>query len=173
MTRRRAEDVPPFDPQLALLTLLEHGVRFVVIGGVAGALWGSPSVTYDLDVCYAREVANLERLAGALRALHARLRGAPRRVRFLLDAKTLQAGDHFTFVTDAGNLDCLGAPSGSAGFDKLALTAVPMELAGRRVLVTSIDDLVRMKRAVGRPKDLIEIEILTALQDELDRRPPS
>src|SRR5687768_10328290 len=105
---------PAFDPGRALATLARHRVRFVIIGGLAGRLWGSPSVTNNLDICYARDMTNLDRLAQALKELEARLRGAPENIPFFLDAQTLAAGDHFTFVTKAGNLDCLGLPMGSS-----------------------------------------------------------
>ena len=48
---------PPFDPLTALRTLVERGVRFVLIGGYAGALRGSPVITGDLDICYARDLS--------------------------------------------------------------------------------------------------------------------
>jgi hypothetical protein len=38
------------------------------------------------------------------------------------------------------------------------------------VLVASVDDLIRMKRAAGRPKDLLAVEELGALRDELSDR---
>ena len=85
---------------------------------------------------------------------------------FSLDAKTLAAGDHFTFVTDLGDLDCLGIPAGTLGYDDLMKSAVDVDLDGLVVAVASIDDLIRMKRAAGRPRDLAELEILGALRDE-------
>jgi hypothetical protein len=63
--------VTVFDPLLALRTLVAHQVRFVIIGGFAGALWGSPSITSDLDVCYDRNTTNYEALVSALRELRA------------------------------------------------------------------------------------------------------
>src|ERR687892_557676 len=86
----------------ALETLAKHRVRFVVIGGLGGGLRGSTTVTDDVDICYARDRDNLERMARALRELHATLRGAPKDVPFLLDAGTLEMGDSFTYDTDAG-----------------------------------------------------------------------
>ena len=154
-----------FDPVGALHVLTDHEVRYIVIGGIAGATHGSPSVTQDLDVCYERGPVNLERLASALASIHARLRGADD-VPFSLDAKTLAAGDHFTFVTDLGDLDCLGIPSGTLGYDDLKKDAVDVDLDGLVVAVASIEDLIRMKRAAGRPRDLAELEILGALRDE-------
>ena len=72
-------------------------------------------------------------------------------------------------MTAAGNLDVLGHPAGSGGYDELAKTAVPMEISGERVLVAAIEDLIRMKRAAGRPKDRIEVEILEAVLEEHDK----
>jgi hypothetical protein len=155
-----------FDPASALHALHEGGVRFVVIGGIAGRLWGSPTVTGDLDICYARDAGNLEALTHVLRRLGARLRGAPEDVPFQLDAQTLAAGDHFTFVTRAGNLDILGHPAGSTGFDALRARATAMDVGDIDVWVVSLDDLIKMKRAAGRARDLRDIEILTAVRDE-------
>lgn len=156
-----------FDPVRGLRVLHEEGVRFVVIGGVAGTLQGSPSITKDLDICYDRRSDNLERLARALASINARLRGAPRDVPFIFDARTLARGDFFTFSTDVGPLDLLGTPSGSGGFDALSRNAQKFELRGLTFLVASIDDLMNMKRAAGRPQDFKELEILGAIRDEI------
>jgi hypothetical protein len=158
---------PPFDPLGALRTLSEHGVRFVLIGGYAAALRGSPMITGDIDICYARDGANLQALAGALEELGATLRGAPPDVPFRLDAATLKAGDHFTFSTKAGSVDCLGTPAGTDGFADLDASATDEDLDVLTVRVASIDDLIRMKQAAGRPQDLIAVEWLSALRDEL------
>jgi hypothetical protein len=162
-------DAVPFDPELALRALVEGGVEFVIIGGIGARLLGSPSITFDLDICYARDQTNLEALAAVLRDLHASLRGVDRAVPFRMDARTLAAGDSFTFDTDAGPLDILGTPAGTAGYDELAKTAVKQDLSLGEVLVADIDSLMRMKRAAGRLKDKVELEILGALRDELDR----
>lgn len=153
----------------ALLEMLTgEEVEFIVIGGVAGQLLGSPVVTFDLDICHARDPNNLERLARVLSTIEARLRGAPPDLPFRLDARTLMNGDSFTFTTTLGDLDILGTPAGTQGFDDLTTSAVGYEIDGLTVRVASLDDLIRMKRAAGRPKDLLAIEELGALRDELD-----
>ena len=157
---------PAFDPLRILEALDSGGVSFIVVGGFAGNLQGSPSFTTDLDICYARDAANLQALANVLASLNAQLRGVDRKVPFRLGARSLKEGDSFTFMTDAGAFDILGTPSGTGGFDDLARTATPMPLDGRTILVASIDDLIRMKLAAGRPKDLIEAEVLGALREE-------
>jgi hypothetical protein len=162
--------VSGFDFLGTLRTLTRHDVRFVLIGGVGARVHGSTTVTNDIDICYARDEANLERLASALRSVHARLRGVKDEVPFVLDAKTLGEGDRFTFVTDTGSLDILGTPAGTSGFEELRAGAHEVDLGGFTVHVASLDDLIRMKRAAGRPKDLIEVEVLGALRDELEER---
>ena len=161
--------IEPFDPFVALWAFHDAGVNFVVIGGVAARLHGSPSLTRDVDICYSRDPDNLERLSQVLRALHARLRGVDDDVPFLLDPRTLRAGANFTFSTDVGSIDILALPAGVAGFDELAGSAESVDLEGITVLVASLDDLIRMKRAAGRPKDRIEVEVLSALRDERAR----
>ena len=160
-----------FDPLGALRTLHQHGVRCVLIGGLAASALGSPSVTNDLDVCYDRRPDNLERLAAALVEMHATLRSVDDDVPFLLDARTLAAGDCFTFNTDFGPLDVLGTPSGTRGYDALRANAVAFAMGDLEVWVVSLDDLIAMKRAAGRAKDRIELEVLGALRDERDGRP--
>lgn len=159
----------PYDPLGALRTLQRHGVRFVIIGGVAGRLWGSPTGTNDTDLCYARDQRNFELLADALHELDARLRGVDDDVPFILDAQTLANGQNFTFTTRAGPLDVLATPAGVNGFDELAINAVDFDFGDGLVLpVCALDDLIRMKRATGRTKDRIEVEVLAAVREELD-----
>lgn len=159
-----------FDPLGALQILTVHNVDFVVIGGIAARLWGSAMITRDLDICYARTPANLKRLAAALSEVHAELRGVREKVPFLLDARTLAAGDSFTFSTDVGDLDCLGTPTGTGGYGDLRSDAERMDIDGLKVWVTSLTDLIDMKRAAGRNKDLVAVENLGALRDERGRR---
>jgi hypothetical protein len=159
-----------FDPIGALRVLRDEGVKFVVIGGYAGELLGAPLITNDLDVCYDRSPDNLERLARALVRMNAKLRVAKveEELPFILDARTLAAGDSFTFVTDLGSLDVLGTPSGTAGYPDLALRAKDLAVAADlRVPVVVLGDLMRMKRASGRTKDRLQLEVLSALDDAI------
>jgi len=102
--------------------------------------------------------------------VHAKLRGVKDEVPFRLDARTLAAGDSFTFKSDVGDLDCLGTPTGTGGYDDLKAGAELVDVDGLKVWVTSLADLIEMKRAAGRNKDRVELEVLGALRDERGRR---
>jgi hypothetical protein len=167
-------DEVPFDPVGTLRTLAAHGVRFVVIGGYGANLQGSPVVTFDLDICYARDEANLTRLAAALLELGAKLRGpnVPGDLPFEPDARALALGDTFTYSTRAGPLDVLATPSGTRGFADLEANATYFDLGDINVLVASVDDLIRMKAASARPKDQFGLIHLRALRRRLEEGGP-
>lgn len=161
-----------FDPLGALERLLAHDVDFVLIGGLAARLHGSPTVTDDLDISYSKERVNLERLSACLMEMNATLRlpDPEERVEAKLDWRFLHAADGFTLITDFGPLDCLALPAGIESHEDLRSRAVTMDLGDMTIRIASIDDLMAMKRAAGRRKDLIELEILAALKDEIDKR---
>ena len=131
-----------------------HRVEFVVIGGQAETLMGSPRVTYDVDLCYRRTPDNLARLAAALTAIDARLRNAPPDLPFVLDARTLGMGSNFTFHTSVVNLDVLGYVEPIGGYDDLLRSAETYQLVDGRVVRTiGLDDLIRVKATIKRFKD--------------------
>lgn len=161
--------MPPLNNiiEAAVCLLGEYKVECVIVGGVAAAIHGSSLLTNDLDVCYSRDPANLRQLADALQSVHARLRNAPEGLPFILDAETLQRGLNFTFATDIGDLDLLGEVRGVGHYDEVRANSVTVELFGYRFFVIDIGKLIVAKRAAGRPKDLIALPELEAIQEAL------
>jgi len=157
-----------FDPRAILEILRRHDVRFLVVGGIAGRLHGSARMTEDLDICYSRTTDDLDRLAAALAELDISLRGADPGLPFRPDARTLRSGLNFTFDTRYGPFDCLGEASGYT-YEVLVPNAERAQLDGLDVLVVSLDDLIRMKRAAGRPQDIADVEILSKLREVRER----
>lgn len=166
-------EAPLFRPRELVEALVAGGVRFVVIGGLAAQAHGSPSATFDLDVVPSWDHVNLQRLERILADLGAVRHGLPGDAPPMppLDARTLLAGAVFSLNTRHGRFDLLANPDPGLDYERLMLSAEPRELFGSRLYVASLDDLMAMKRAAGRPKDRVELEILGALREEIDRRP--
>ena len=60
------------DTENILAVLRRHGVRFVLVGGIAAVVEGAPLTTFDIDVVHERSAANVRRLVAALAELGAR-----------------------------------------------------------------------------------------------------
>jgi predicted nucleotidyltransferase len=150
--------------------LAEHGVEFMVVGGQAEALMGSSRVTYDVDLCYRRTADNLEHLAAALGTLNLTLRGAPPELKFRLDAQALALGQNYSFEVDGEyHLDFLGYLEPIGTYEDLLPHAEAIPIGGRPTLVIGLDDLIRIKRYIHRPKDresLLQLEAIKRLRDQ-------
>lgn len=157
-------DRPELDLELLLTRLTARGVDYVIIGGIAAVLHGSPRNTFDLDVCFATDAGNLEALGDVLVGLEARLTGVPEDVPFVPDARTLRSIEVLTLTTPHGRLDVLAKPAGGPTYSRLRKNARRMDIGGVSVLVASIDDLIAMKSASGRPKDRADVAELKAIR---------
>ncbi|MGH2941133.1 MAG: helix-turn-helix domain-containing protein [Solirubrobacterales bacterium] len=157
-------DKPILEAGPLLDALDRNEVEYVVIGGVAGLAHGSAYPTYDLDIAYARNRRNLERMAAALRGIGVTLRGAPDDVPFQVDAKALDAGMNFTFQTEYGGFDILGHVDGIRSYDELRAQSEMHEVSGIPVRVASLNHLIGMKRRVDRTRDQLMVEEYVSME---------
>src|SRR5581483_2564602 len=119
--------------------LIEHEVRFIVIGGGAALAHGLARPTYDVDVVYARDPENLRRLVAALAPRQPYLRGAPPGLPFRFDERTLQAGLNFTLTTALGDLVLLGEVTGGGNYDQLLPYSEELEVFGVRCRFVTLE----------------------------------
>ena len=158
-----------FDPLAIIAALDGRDVDYVIIGGVAARLHGSPALTEDLDATPERSPDNLARLANALADLNARLAapGVPEGLALPLDADTFSS-PVMTFTTTAGAIDIVLDPPPGGGFEVLRQNAVRFVVGDIEVLAASLDDIITSKRASGRPKDLAHLQLLEQLKSEVE-----
>lgn len=154
----------PLDLGRLLETLARHGVDYVVIGGVAVQVHGHRRTTMDLDLVPGPSPENLRRLAAALGELEAVPRDPspgggemsvadPERLAIAAIVPPLS--------TRHGQLHILNQPKGGRPFGDLREAALVVEVDGLEIPIVSLDDLIRMKRAAGRPGDLEDVAVLT------------
>ncbi len=150
--------------------LVDSGVDFILVGGVAATVHGSARLTTDVDIVYRRLPENIRKLAAALAPLEPSLRGAPPGLPFRLDAETIQHGLNFTLSTRAGALDLLGEIAGGGGWEDLSDHTIGVEVFGFSCKCLDLDTLIAVKRAAGRPRDLETVAELEALRAAADPR---
>jgi hypothetical protein len=151
-----------------MLAVLEaHGVRYVLIGGMAAVIHGADYVTSDIDVTPELGADNVGRLSDALAEMHARIRAVPEPLEFVHDAESLTRAATWNLTTDFGDLDITFTPSGTSGYRDLHADATTIEVLGVDVTLASLRDVIRSKEAAGRPKDLQALPALRRLL-ELD-----
>lgn len=156
-----------FDARELFATLSRHQVDYVTIGGIAIQAHGGQRLTQDLDIAIAAATENLERLAGALAEIDARILGPDgQRSRSTPTASLLGSSDQWHFVTVHGALDVITLPAHLGPFEHMRARAHQTPLGDLIVPIAHRDDLLKMKRAVGRPQDLADVRFLESLPDE-------
>ncbi len=144
-----------------ILELLEqHGVEYVVVGGVAAVLQGAPVTTFDLDALIKVDPRNIDRVAGALAALDARYR-EHQGLRPSRD--DVAAGGHLLLMTDSGPFDVLGFIGGGKRYEDVAGSAVTLAVGDLAVKVLPLAALIEEKKALGRDKDVAVLKLLEAV----------
>ena len=141
-----------------ILELLEqHGVEYVVVGGVAAVLHGAPVTTFDIDALIKVDPANIDRLAKVLAILDARYREHPG---LRPTTSDLAAGGHLLLATNSGPFDVLGFIGGGRRYEDVADSAQRMPVDDMTISVLSIESLIADKKALGREKDLAVVRLL-------------
>jgi hypothetical protein len=154
---------PSFDQLLA--RLVRADIRFVVIGGLALGSWGVIRGTKDCDIVPDPTSENLDRLAGVLADLggHVQLGesllGSERSI-----AALLRSGERALIATQLGDLDVVQGLDGVPSYDELRASAIDVEIADVSIPICALEHLRTMKRAAGRPRDLVDLEDLDASQ---------
>ena len=152
-----------FSPDEIFAALERHGVDYVAIGGIAANAHGSRRLTLDVDIVPEPDDPNYRRLASALDELDAPETAIDSGIGELdpRDNFDLARADALKLPTAAGDLDVINRAVGAPPYRDLRQRAVEVHVRGTRIRVASLDDLIAMKRAAGRPRDLRDIADLT------------
>jgi hypothetical protein len=152
----------PTQSFLRILQLFdEHGVEFIVVGGVAAVLQGAPVTTFDIDTLVKVDSDNADRLLAALTALDARYREHARTIR--PTKKELLAGGHLLLMTNCGPLDVLGFIGQGRRYEEVMDAISKVSVGALSIRVLNLEALIEEKKALGRDKDLVVVRLLEAV----------
>jgi len=145
-------DTLPSDFKEFLQLLNAEGVEYLLIGGYAVGYHGYPRYTADIDVWVARQQDNAERVVRALSKFGF---SAPENVPalFLQERSVVRMGVPPMRIEITSHID-------GVQFAECYARRVVAEIDGVQVNVISREDLKTNKRAVGRLKDLADLENL-------------
>lgn len=145
--------------------LLKNNIDFVLVGGFASILYGSTLVTQDLDICVAmtdEEVEKLRKALGDLNPIHRMNPNAP--ISFLEQPKDLSQVKNIYLKTNLGILDIMSELPPVGDFKVIKKNSIEINLYGHICRVISIEDLIRIKETMTRPKDKETLEHLKKIQ---------
>lgn len=146
-------------PILATLArvLTEHGLEAVLIGNAAAALQGAPVTTLDFDFLYRKTPANIHKVKAVAKTLGA-----------VVLKPYYPASDLLRVVRDEDSLqmDFMSTIHAVSSFASLRSRALRVDFEGYPLLVADLRDIIKSKRAAGRPRDLAVIELLEKTLDE-------
>ncbi|MGE0813284.1 MAG: nucleotidyltransferase [Vicinamibacterales bacterium] len=140
------------------------GLEAVLIGNAAAALQGAPVTTVDFDFLFRKTPRNLSKLKALARALRATIL-----------RPYYPASDLYRVVRDDDGLqlDFMGTVHGLRSFEGVRDRASVVEVGGARILVAALADIIKSKRAAGRPRDLAVLDVLEIALEEAPKPPPS
>jgi len=137
-------------------------VRYVLIGGVALIRHGVVRATRDIDAVFDPDTDNLSRIRSLVAKWEAtRPDGSP----VPEDGIGPQRSIHLS--TEMGDLDLVSEAIAGVSFEQLLARAEVRKVDGVEAPICSLADLVAMKRAVGRERDLADLADLEAAHGDL------
>jgi hypothetical protein len=153
-----------------LRTLCESDIQFIVVGGLAAVLNGAPVQTYDVDVVYSREQANIDRLLKFLQEIDAIFRIQPER-RLRPARSHLAADGHLNLLTRYGPVDLLATIGQNLGYSDLLPHSTEMVIGeGRYVRVLDLETLISIKEQLATEKDVAVLPILRQTLREMKKK---
>lgn len=151
-----------FAPSEIVRLLTEAGVDFIIVGGVAATLAGSPLTTRDLDLVYETGRENIDRLLEVLQRIDARYKDPAGR-RIVPDPSKLSEIKVNLLSTSLGDLDLLRHIGDGLDYPALVSRSVAYDLDGLTVRAIDLATLIEAKELADRPKDRYALPFLRAL----------
>ncbi len=153
-------DATPYLEEIAR-KLAEVRLEAVMIGNAAAALQGAPVTTVDIDFLFRKTRTNVAKIRQFAKALGMMVRNP-----FYPAADMLRLERD----TDQLQIDFCVSIAGIRSFEGVRKRSSELSFGGHSILVADLNDVIRSKRAAGRPKDLAILDTLTDTYAEIQAR---
>ena len=161
----------PTSPGLSeiLVGLLEAGVHFILVGGLAAVIQGAPVTTMDVDIVHSQSPENIARLLAFLKSVEAVHRRFDDK---LIEPKEqdLSGKGHVLLTTRIGPLDVLAAIEGGRTYVDLLEHTVDIEFRGHILRVLDLKTLIELKETSTELKDKQRLPVLRETLRQLEEK---
>jgi len=148
--------------------LLEAGVDFILVGGLAAVIQGAPVTTMDVDIVHSQAPQNIDRLLAFLRTADA--------VQRRMDGKKIEpkgrdfsGKGHMLLTTRIGPIDVLAAIEGGRSYQDLLAHTVEIDFRGHTLRVLDLKTLIELKKTSMDPKDKQRLPVLKETLRQLEK----
>lgn len=155
------------------LTFLENlnaeGLEFIIVGGIAARLYGSTRLTHDVDIVPNISPESWQRTVKCIWDMGGRPR-IPEPLESIADMNNIRKWINekgmlaLNFRSQDGSVEIDLLVAEGARYEELKQRATAVEFRGSTYFIASIEDLISMKKAAGRPQDLLDIKELEQIQ---------
>jgi predicted nucleotidyltransferase len=150
-----------------LFGLLEAGVDFILVGGLAAVIQGAPVTTMDVDIVHSQSAENIDRLLTFLKSVEAVYRRLDDR-QIEPKERDLSGKGHVFLVTRVGPLDVLAVIQGGRSYEDLLQHTVDIDFRGHTLRVLSLETLIELKKGSTDPKDKQRLPVLKETLRQLE-----
>jgi hypothetical protein len=157
----------PQNDQALLTRLREHGLEFVIIGGVCAVYHGAPLATFDLDICCRFGEENLKQIEAAVQDLNPVHRLTANKLPLELTPQLCANLKNLYLQTDLGKLDCISEVAGIGDYAAVFKQSVLAKFSYGEFRFLSLDGLIASKEAASRERDREALRHLLAIKERL------
>jgi len=152
-----------------LVGLLEAGVDFILVGGLAAVIQGAPVTTMDVDIVHSQSPENIARLLAFLKSVEAVHRRFDDKL-IELKEEDLSGKGHVLLTTGIGAIDVLAVIEGGRSYEDLLEHTVDIDFRGHTLRVLDLKTLIELKKTSTNPKDKQKLPLLRETLRQLEEK---